>query len=87
MNDTNDLTNTVVVSTANPYKFSRTVLSSFTENALPDDDFECVEKLSAITGIEAPKNLTELKNKRVRFKSTYDISEMHSAVFDFLGIK
>ncbi|MGP1543596.1 MAG: threonine synthase [Candidatus Fimenecus sp.] len=87
VNDTNDLTNTVVVSTANPYKFSRTVLSSFTENALPDDDFECVEKLSAITGIEAPKNLTELKNKRVRFKSTYDISEMHSAVFDFLGIK
>lgn len=84
---TNDLTDTVIVSTANPYKFSKAVLSSLTEKKSPDDDFKCVEELSELTGTEAPKNLTELKNKSVRFKNTYDISEMRSAVFSFLGIK
>lgn len=84
---TNDLTKTVVVSTANPYKFSRTVLSSLTEKALPEDEFECVGMLSELTETDPPKSLTELKNKKIRFENTYDVSEMRDAVFSFLGIE
>lgn len=64
--ETGDTTPTIILSTASPYKFCKDVLKCIS-NEVVDDDFEAMDKLHALTGVEVPKNLSSLKNKEVRF--------------------
>ncbi len=57
----------VVLSTANPYKFPRVVLSALGQEA-PISDFAAIELLEKLSGIPAPDSLTMLKNMPERFK-------------------
>lgn len=57
----------VVLSTANPYKFPRVVLTALGKEA-PLSDFEAIEQLEKLSGISAPESLTMLKNMPERFK-------------------
>ena len=66
---------TVVLSTASPYKFPHTVLRAMDGEA-PEDGFEAMDRLLALTGVPIPKNLAELRGKRARFSDCIDASEM-----------
>ena len=55
---------TVVLSTASPYKFANSMLRALGINA-PDDGFEALELLHSVTGVPVPENLSSLKNKPV----------------------
>lgn len=56
----------VVLSTASPFKFPRSVLSALGK-AAPENDFEAMQQLEAVTGHAAPASLAALRSKLERF--------------------
>ncbi|MCI6771959.1 MAG: threonine synthase [Oscillospiraceae bacterium] len=84
---TGDKTETVVASTANPYKFSAAVLKAVGDS-IPEgaDEFEQVKLLVNETGEPCPPQLADLKSKTVRFKDCCEKDEMITKVYEMLGI-
>ena len=56
----------VVLSTASPFKFPRSVLSALGK-AAPENDFEAMQQLETATGHAAPASLAALRSKPERF--------------------
>ena len=67
---------TVVVSTANPYKFAPAVLDALGEKASGEVTKKTLEKLCDLTAMEIPPALYELFDKKVRFDEVIDRSEI-----------
>ncbi len=65
----------LVVSTASPYKFAPAVLSALGE-IVPQDDFDALDKLNAVTKVAVPQNLASLRDAQVRFTKTIDPKDM-----------
>ncbi len=84
--ETNDITKTVIASTASPFKFNQSVLAALgKENQISGlDDFELLNLLSKVSGMEIPDSLERLKNSEKRFESVVKKDEMINAVLDFL---
>ncbi len=80
-----DATPTVVASTANPYKFSASVLSALQDTVDTMDEFAVVEALHALTDCPIPEPLKALKGKKPRFTNVCDRDNMEAQVFDLLG--
>lgn len=83
--ETGDRTPTIIVSTASPFKFAKSVAESIGITGCKDD-FEFVNELSKVTGIEIPEGLKDLDKKQVRHKDTIEISDMAKAVEKSLGV-
>ena len=83
---TGDSTPTVIASTANPYKFSKSVLSAVKDNIESTDEFSMVDELNSYTGKPVPEQLATLKGKQPRFTRVADKEDMKQVVFDMLGI-
>ena len=66
---------TVVLSTASPYKFSKDVLRALGGEA-PQDGFDAMEKLNALTQVPIPANLASLKGKPARFEESISKDQM-----------
>ena len=75
---TGDGTQTVLLSTANPYKFASDVLSAFETPG--SDDFGNADRLHALTGMRVPAGLSELLNKPERHLDVCDLAAMRSRV-------
>ena len=74
--DTKDITKTVIVSTASPYKFSKDVISSIQSIDCNLDDFEIINKLSDLSKTKIPgpiEKLKELAPAAFVFMSSKDI--------------
>ena len=84
---TGDITPTVIASTANPYKFSASVLDALGASDATLDEFAKVEKLSELTGTEIPSPLAGLQGKTVRFSEVCDRDAMQNVVLGMLGIE
>ncbi len=68
----------VVLSTASPYKFPRTVLSALDGKA-PEDDFAAMDMLETRTGTKAPESLHDLQSAAIRFQQViapYQITDV-----------
>lgn len=76
---TGDSTVSLVLSTASPYKFSKSVYESLFGKAR-DDEFEIMEELSEKTKTDIPKNLKNLKSKEIRHREVCNINEMGNYV-------
>lgn len=83
---TGDVTPTVIASTANPYKFSASVLSAITDSIKADNEFDMVEELFEKSGEPVPSQLATLKGKTPRFTGVCKKEDMKQVVFDMLGI-
>ena len=75
VNQTGDKRPMVVLSTASPYKFPAAVLSAIGGDG-SGDEFDQMERLSAITGVPVPSNLSGLKEKPERHTGVIDKDEM-----------
>ncbi|MBR5472383.1 MAG: threonine synthase, partial [Clostridia bacterium] len=75
----------LIASTASPYKFSKSVISSLT-NEIPESEFDIVDALSALTNTTVPTPISELKTAVARFKDVYDKEDMYNAVCKCLKI-
>lgn len=82
-----DSTPTVIASTANPFKFSASVLEAVRPGAAQNlDEFSMVEELARLTGACCPAQLANLRGKPVRFTGVCNRDSMEKAVFNLLGI-
>ena len=79
-----DETKTVIVSTANPYKFPQDVLYAVTGNDVKDS-FKGIKRLHAATAMAVPKCLLELRDKPVRFSKTVDGKKLFQEILEFIG--
>ena len=84
---TGDMTETVIASTANPYKFSAAVLKAVKGEVPADaDEFEQVDLLRKATGEICPDQLANLKGSTPRFTDCCNKEEMVEKVYSMLGI-
>ena len=79
----------VIASTANPYKFSRSVLQAVNaaEAEAAADEFATVDATNRVTGEPVPAPLAGLREKEVRFSNICEKQEMLSAFAGGLGIR
>ncbi|MFC4709552.1 threonine synthase [Enterococcus eurekensis] len=77
----------VVVSTASPYKFPRTVVESISGGKSESDDFSLVKQLETLTGIPLPKEVQELEMLPVLHQQVVEVSAMQTAVEAILKTK
>ncbi len=81
VNQTGDSRPMVVLSTASPYKFPAAVLSAIGGDQ-SGDEFDQMERLSAITGVAIPSNLASLRQKEEKHLSVIDKDKMLDFVLD-----
>lgn len=85
--ETGDNTKTVIASTASPFKFGKEVLSALGTDMPEDtDDFDIFSELSKKSGMEIPKSLEELKNKKVLYDSVVEKEKMFEIIKEFLKL-
>ncbi len=75
----------VIASTASPYKFANSVLDAISGEA-PADDYAQLDQLNALSHLEIPKALAELKEKEIRFSSSITKEEMENTVLQMLHL-
>lgn len=83
---TGDKTPTVIASTANPYKFSKSVLRALKSHIRSADEFDMVEELHEVSGAPVPPQLANLKGKEPRFTKVSAKEDMAKVVFEMLGL-
>ncbi len=74
----------VVLSTASPFKFPRSVLEALGHTA-PENDFEAMSALEAATGRTAPVSLAALRTKAERFHAVIRPEQIAQVALDFPG--
>lgn len=84
--ETGDTAKTVIASTASPFKFTKSVMSAIDGNYSGRPDFELVDELSALSGVQVPQAIEEIRTAPVRHKKVCEIGEMQSVVKEFLQI-
>ena len=84
--DTGDQTPAVIASTASPFKFTRSVMHAIDPKFDAMGDFELVDELSRISGVQVPKAIEEIRTAPVLHDKVCDADKMKDAVRSFLGI-
>ena len=79
-----DDTISVVLSTANPYKFPQDVLYALSGNDVKDS-FKGIKRLNLLTAMKPPKSLMEIRYKPIRFKTVVenDLGKMSALIERF----
>ena len=82
---TGDLSQTVIVSTASPFKFNSSVASALLgEQAEGKTEFELLTLLSEKTGWSIPEGLKNLDQKQVLHRTVCERDEMRTALMKIL---
>lgn len=84
--ETGDTAKAVVASTASPFKFTRSVMNAIDKKYDSMSDFELVDALSKLAGVDVPKAIEEIRTAPVLHDTVCDREEMKSVVMKFLGI-
>ncbi len=72
----------VVLSTASPFKFPRSVLEALGHTA-PQNDFEAMQELEAVTHHDAPASLAALRQKAERFSTVIDPAQIAQVALSY----
>ncbi|MDF2879945.1 MAG: thrC [Clostridiaceae bacterium] len=83
---TGDLSNTVILSTASPFKFTKNVCDAIGIYEEGMDDFKCAERLSKAAGIPIPEQVKNLKNKKILHTRVCAKYAMKETVEKILGV-
>ncbi len=79
---------TIIVSTASPYKFTRSVMNAIYQNKYDFmTDFELVDELSKISGVEIPQAIEEIRSAKELHDCVCEADEMESIVKKILNIE
>lgn len=84
--ETGDQKKNVIASTASPYKFLRAVLKSIDAKYDKMDDFELIDELNKLSGVDIPNAIEEIRTAPVRHTKVCEVSEMKQTVAQFLGM-
>lgn len=83
---TKDNRKTIIASTASPYKFGKKVSKSIDIDIKAKDEFEILEAIKEKTGVEIPKNIEELQNKKIVHKNNSTKDDMKDKIREFLQV-
>ena len=81
-----DNTPTVIVSTASPFKFTRSVMTAIDESNDKLDDFTLVDKLSEIAKVKVPQAIEDIRTAPVLHDRVCDKTQMKEVVCDILSL-
>ena len=84
--ETNDQTQTIIASTASPYKFTRSVMKAIDRKYDSMEDFALVDELSKLSNTSVPKAIEEIRKAPVLHDTVCEKDEMKEVVKKFLGI-
>ena len=84
VNKTNDNTYTMIVSTASPYKFTKSVLEAIDSNVEKLDDFQLIEVLNKKTNINIPNGIKDIANKKIRHNEIIDKNSIKATIENIL---
>lgn len=84
--ETQDASRTVIVSTASPYKFAKSVLGALQIEDLPEDDYEQAVLLKKVSKTEIPKAVEEIRTAPVLHDKVCETGKMQEYVEDILKI-
>ncbi len=84
--ETNDQTPTVIVSTASPYKFSRSVMNAIRGTESDPDDFVVIKELEDLSGVPIPPAVKEIMDAQIMHDHVCEINQMEHTVKQYLGL-
>ena len=84
--DTSDNTKTVIVSTASPFKFTRSVMNAIDDKYDAMDDFTLVDELSVLAHVSVPNAIEEIRSAPVVHDHICEKEEMKEVVKNILAI-
>ena len=84
--DTKDDTPSVIVSTASPYKFARSVMTAIDPEYDRMEDFNLIRELTRVSGVAVPAAIREIMDAEIRHDHVCEIGQMEQTVKGFLGV-
>lgn len=84
--ETEDDTKTLIVSTASPFKFTSAVMTSIDENYGNMDDFQLVQEMHKLSGIEIPSAIEDIENREIVHNTVCTRENMKDVVSTILKI-
>ena len=78
---------TVIASTASPYKFARSVMTSIDENYDKLDEFSLIDELHNVSKMDIPNAIEEIRNAQILHNTECDVEKMADTVKTILQIK
>jgi threonine synthase len=84
--ETGDKTKTVIVATASPFKFTKSVMESIDSRYEKSDDFELIEKMSDLTQVPIPSGIRDIEKKPIRHKMVCEKEEMRAKIAEILNL-
>lgn len=81
-----DKTETVVVSTASPYKFATSVMAAIDEEFKDMDDFALIDELSSTSGTRIPRAVDEIRTAPILHNTVCETEDMQRTVENILGL-
>lgn len=84
---TKDNTATLIISTASPYKFVRSVMGAIDEEKYSSmEDFELIDELESLAKVKIPNAIEEIRTAPIIHNSVCDKNEMQQTVENILGL-
>ncbi len=84
--ETKDRTKSIIASTASPYKFTRSVMCAIDEKYNSMSEFELVDELSKISGVEVPQAIEDIRSAKILHDTVCEVNEMKNTVKSFLNM-
>lgn len=85
-NETDDTTKTLIISTASPYKFTRSVMNSINEDYDTMSEFELVDELNKLSGVKVPQAIEDIRTAPILHTKVCDVTEMKASVEEILRL-
>ena len=82
-----DYNTTIIASTANPYKFSESVLEALQGKVKENNSSKIIKNLNDSTGIKIHRSLNHLFNKKVKHNRKCEVEEISDVIKEILEIK
>lgn len=83
---TGDSAKSIIVSTASPYKFTRSVMNAIDPKCDKLSDFELVDELCKISGTDIPQAIEEIRNAPILHNSVCNKDKMQETVEKLLDL-
>lgn len=78
--ESKDTRKTVIASTASPYKFARSVMTAIDEKYDALEEFDLIDSLEMISGVDIPKAIEEIQNANILHTLECDADKMEETV-------
>lgn len=82
---TGDITKTIIVATASPFKFPKSVMESIDERNKKYTDFELIKKMSDLAEISIPLAIRELEKKPIQHHKICSCGEIKKTINEILN--